>query len=287
MKKYLLDLFVENFKAKHDAPAWILRLYLSLFSPPLGKTLRLDMVREVLQGYQFNGKRILDVGCGIGDLSFMLAARGAEVVGIELDEQKVRCATDIACRWNFEQLRFVAGDVTSLDQMELGQFDVITCLALLEHIQQDVELLQQLQQLLRPGGLLVLEVPSATRKTIPEVEAADGHVRSGYRIEELPVLLKQAGFWVKRKRTMDPLGLNYYWFVTSRLMRSEKARPWFFAALGPLFLTLIRLSSVCIKRPGAELCFLAVADAVPSPVLSRSGVTQWEEVSAALIPSNT
>jgi ubiquinone/menaquinone biosynthesis C-methylase UbiE len=242
------------------------------------------MVKDVLRSYQFNGKRVLDVGCGIGDLSFMLAARGAEVVGVELDEQKVRRATDIACRWNFEQLRFVAGDVTKLDQMELGQFDIITCLALLEHIQQDVELLQQLQSLLRPGGLLVLEVPSATRKTIPEVEAADGHVRSGYHIEELPVLLRQVGFWVKKKRTMDPLGLNYYWFVTSRIISNERARPWIFAALGPLFLTLIRLSSTWIKRPGAELCFLAVADAVQPQVLEGSGATRQEK--AALVTSN-
>jgi predicted RNA methylase len=114
MKKYLLDLFVENVKARHQAPAWLLRIYLSLFCPPLGKTLRLDMVKDVLQSYQFDGKRVLDVGCGIGDLAFILAARGAEVVGVELDEQKVRRATDVAHRWNFERLRFVAGDVTKL-----------------------------------------------------------------------------------------------------------------------------------------------------------------------------
>lgn len=262
MEKYMLDLFAENIQAQRQIPAWMVRLYLSFFHPPLGKTLRLDMVKDVLQGYRFAGKRVLDVGCGIGDLSFLLAARGAEVVGVELDEEKVERAAAIAQRWNFQQLRFVAGDVMRLDQMGLGQFDVITCIALLEHIQQDEDLLTQMLSLLRPGGLLVVEVPSATRKTIPEVEAADGHVRPGYFSDQLGTLLKRVGFRVKKRRTLDPLGLNYYWFRISRLMPGTKARLWLFAALGPLFLTLIRLTSALFRGPGAELCFLAVADKI-------------------------
>jgi ubiquinone/menaquinone biosynthesis C-methylase UbiE len=279
MEKYMLDLFAENIQAQRQIPAWMVRLYLSLFHPPLGKTLRLDMVKDVLQGYRFAGKRVLDVGCGIGDLSFLLAARGAEVVGVELDEEKVERATAIARRWNFQQLRFIASDVMRLDQLGLGQFDVITCIALLEHIQQDEALLTQMLSLLRPGGLLVVEVPSATRKTIPEVEAADGHVRPGYFSDQLGALLRRVGFRVKKRRTLDPLGLNYYWFRISRLMPGAKARLWLFAALGPLFLTLIRLTSVVFKGPGAELCFLAVADESHSSTSPQDIEPRHEEMS--------
>ncbi len=279
MEKYMLDLFAENIQAQRHIPAWMVRLYLSFFHPPLGKTLRLDMVKDVLQGYRFAGKRVLDIGCGIGDLSFLLAARGAEVVGVELDEEKVRRATAIARRWNFKQLRFIAGNVMKLNQMGLGQFDVITCIALLEHIEQDEALLSQVLSLLRPGGLFVIEVPSATRKTIPEVEAADGHVRPGYFSDELGALLRRVGFRVKKRRTLDPLGLNYYWFRISRLMPGEKARLWLFAALGPLFLTLIRLSSALIKRPGAELCFLATADKTHPPMSPGDAGPHHEEIS--------
>lgn len=281
MEKYMLDLFAENIQAQRQIPAWMVRLYLSFFHPPLGKTLRLDMVKDVLQGYRFAGKRVLDVGCGIGDLSFLLAARGAEVVGVELDEEKVERATAIARRWSFQQLRFVAGDVMRLDQMGLGQFDVITCIALLEHIQQDEALLTQMLSLLRPGGLLVVEVPSATRKTIPEVEAADGHVRPGYFSDQLGALLRRVGFRVRKRRTLDPLGLNYYWFRISRLMPGAKARLWLFAALGPLFLTFIRLTSALFKGPGAELCFLAVADKIHPSTSPEDVEPLHEEISVA------
>src|SRR5207253_7721460 len=143
-----------------QAPTWILRLYFALFSPPLGKTLRTDMVKRLLRDQNMQGKRVLDVGCGIGDLSFILAARGADAIGIELDAQKVACANSIAQRWHFEHLCFLMGDVTRLEQMKLGQFDAIFCIALLEHIQDDRMLLRQLQAMLRPGGIFVLEVPN-------------------------------------------------------------------------------------------------------------------------------
>lgn len=258
MEKYLVDLFVTSAQEQMRAPKILLKAYLALFSPPLGKTLRLDMVKDLLVGQDLRGKRVLDVGCGIGDLSFILAERGAEVIGVELDPQKVRRATSIANKWHFSGLTFLAADVTKLDQMSLGQFDAIFCVALLEHIQDDVALLRVMQSMLRSGGIFVLEVPSARRRTIPEVEAADGHMRPGYKFEEAPHLLASAGLRVIYQRTMDPLGLNYFWFVFSRFLPWKKAQRWLFALLAPFFIFFIRLTSAFIKRPGAELCFLAI-----------------------------
>lgn len=260
MEQYLVDLFVSSAREEMHVPPWVMRLYLALFSPPLGKTVRLDLVKTLLQGQELQGKRVLDVGCGIGDLAFILAARGADVTAVELDARKVACSTNVAQRWHFDRLRFVTGDVTNLEQMNLGQFDVIFCIALLEHIQEDGLLLRQLHSMLHPGGLFVLEVPSALRRTIAEVEAADGHVRPGYTFDEVPELLERTGFRLQKRRSMDPLGLNYYWFVSSRLIPLKKVQRLLFAALAPLFITLIRLTSAWVKRPGAELCFLATKD---------------------------
>ena len=258
MEKYLVDLFVASAQEQMRAPKALLKAYLALFSPPLGKTLRLDMVKDLLVGQDLRGKRVLDVGCGIGDLSFMLAKRGAEVIGIDLDPQKVKRANAIANKWHFSGLTFLAADVTQLDSMNLGQFDAIFCVALLEHIRDDVALLRIMQHMLRPGGIFVLEVPSARRRTIPEVEAADGHMRPGYLFEETSGLLASTGLRVVYQRTMDPFGLNYYWFVFSRVLPWRKAQRWLFALLAPIFIFCIRLTSTFNKRPGAELCFLAI-----------------------------
>ena len=123
MEKYLVDLFATAAQEQGQAPLWIVRLYLSLFNVPLGKTLRVDMVKRLLHGKNLQGKRVLDAGCGVCDRSFILANRGADVIGLELDPQKVDCANRVAKRWHFEGLRFLAADVTKLDEMGLGQFD--------------------------------------------------------------------------------------------------------------------------------------------------------------------
>jgi SAM-dependent methyltransferase len=262
MKPYILELFIESAKERTRTPAWIIRLYLSLFEPPLGKTLRLDLVRAVLRQSKFDlrGKRVLDLGCGIGDLAFILAERGAQVVGIDIDAEKMERANNIARKWGFapDTLHFIAGDATRVGEMNLGQFDAIFCIALLEHVHDDVGLLRQIQRMLAPDGIFVLEVPSATRKTIPEVEAEDGHVRPGYVFEEMPALLEKTGFHLVATRTMDTLGLRYRWCASSRILPGRTARGQLFALFSLIFIPLIRLTSALVKRPGAELCFLAL-----------------------------
>lgn len=260
MEKYLVDLFVTSAQEQVRVPGWLIRLCLSIFGTPIGKALRLDMVKDVLQGYELQGKRVLDVGCGVGDLSFMFAGHGANVVGIELDAKKVARATKIAEQWHFDELRFIARDALTIEQMNLGQFDAIFCIAVLEHVQDDFGLLRQMQSVLRPGGILVLQVPSARRKIIPAVEAEDGHVRLGYIPEDMPKLLADMGFRLIKLRTWDPLGLFYYWYKFSRIVPGPKGRGRLFTVLAPLFITLIRLTTALIKRPGTELCLLAVKE---------------------------
>jgi SAM-dependent methyltransferase len=261
MEKYLVDLFESSVREKSQVPGWLIRLYLNLFGIPLGKTIRIDMVRELLRGYEVKGKRILDVGCGVGDLSFMLAQKGADVIGVELDAQKVASANKTAEKWQIEGLRFIAADVTKLEQMSLGQFDMIFCIALVEHIKDDVDLLRQVHSLLRPGGQFIMEVPSALRKTIPAVEEEDGHQRPGYVFEEVPALLERVGLKVQRKCKRDPLGLFYYWCLFSRLVPGPKGRGRLFAVLAPIFIPLIRLTSLLNKQSGTEIGFIAVKEA--------------------------
>lgn len=286
MKPYLLDLYVASSKEKYQMPAWPIRLYLSIFEPPLGKTLRLDLVHALLRQYprDLKGKRLLDVGCGIGDLAFTLAAQGANVVGVELSAEKVEVANRIARKWGYseEQLKFIAGDVTKLQEMNLGKFDGIFCLAILEHVKEDVSTLEQMHALLDQDGFLIVEVPSATRKTIPEVEAEDGHVRPGYYFNKMPEQLAQTGFRVLAGKTMDSLGLAYWWCKISRILPGRSARGKFFILLSPLFIPLIRLTSAFVKRPGYELCFYALKEQVPvkaipqeySPVVVSSTAEQ-------------
>jgi|SRR5690348_7467493 len=261
MEPYLADLFVAS---AHDqrlrAPGWLLRVYLHLFGPPLMKPLRVRMAERLVKRCDWRGARVLDVGCGIGDLGFRLAARGAEVVGVELDAAKVAYAARVRDNWGFRNLRFIAADATHIERLGLGRFDAAFCLAVLEHVEDDIGLLRQVAALLRPGGLLVLEVPNAARRTIPEVEASDGHARPGYHPWKVEVLLAAAGLRLVSSCSLDPLGLSYYWWRCS--LPGSRVDRWLYTALAPLFQALIRVTSAVIKRPGSELCFLATHDSV-------------------------
>jgi SAM-dependent methyltransferase len=86
------------------------------------------------------GERVLDVGCGKGELAYDLAARaGAHVVGVDLNEDYLRFARD---RFAAPRLEFVSGDV--LEGLPDGPFDVVVLSNVLEHIGPRVELLGRL-----------------------------------------------------------------------------------------------------------------------------------------------
>ena len=81
----------------------------------------------------FTGKRVLDVGCNAGHFSFVAKRRGArEVVGVELDPQRIRQARYLANLLGLD-VKFVHQDVHDLDA-RLGTFDAVICTGLLYHI---------------------------------------------------------------------------------------------------------------------------------------------------------
>jgi 2-polyprenyl-6-hydroxyphenyl methylase/3-demethylubiquinone-9 3-methyltransferase len=95
--------------------------------------------------------RILDVGCGGGLLSEALAARDADVVGIDLAEASLEVARRHAAETD-THLEYKQIDAARLASQEPGQFDVVTCLELLEHVPDPEELVTACSLAVRPGG---------------------------------------------------------------------------------------------------------------------------------------
>ena len=103
------------------------------------------------------GKRALDVGCGAGLLAEPLARLGARVTGIDAAPQVVAVAREHAAARGLT-IEYRAGDVDQLD----GEFDLITCMEVIEHVADPAAFLKSLAKRLAPGGLLVLSTPNAT-----------------------------------------------------------------------------------------------------------------------------
>jgi len=110
--------------------------------------LRLDYVDRVAN---LMGKKVLDVGCGGGILSESMAFRGAQVTGIDMGETPLKVARLHA----MESGAQVNYQLISAEEMALqhpGEFDIVTCMEMLEHVPDPASTIAACSVLLKPGG---------------------------------------------------------------------------------------------------------------------------------------
>ncbi len=112
------------------------------------------------------GKKVLDVGCGGGILSESMARRGADVTGIDLGDENLKAATVHAEQSGLEDtLRYQHIPVEELAKTHAGQFDVVTCMEMLEHVPDPSSIVTACFELLAPGGVCVLSTINRNPKS--------------------------------------------------------------------------------------------------------------------------
>ncbi|MCG3872423.1 bifunctional 2-polyprenyl-6-hydroxyphenol methylase/3-demethylubiquinol 3-O-methyltransferase UbiG [Psychrobacter sp. Ps7] len=112
------------------------------------------------------GKKVLDVGCGGGILSESMARRGADVTGIDLGTENLKAAALHAKQSALhETLRYQHIPVEELAKTHAGQFDVVTCMEMLEHVPDPSSIVQACFELLAPGGVCVLSTINRNPKS--------------------------------------------------------------------------------------------------------------------------
>lgn len=131
------------------------------------KVRRIMQMTRDLSRRPFGELRILDLGCGEGVYAIEAGLRGAEVVAVDARSERMDEGRACAERHGLANVRFLQQDVRRLTRDELGQFDVVYCLGLLYHLDQD-ELFPVLQQvhamcrhLLLIDTLISLEAPDS------------------------------------------------------------------------------------------------------------------------------
>ena len=148
------------------------------------------------------GKTALDVGCGAGLLCEPLARLGADVTGVDAAPENIEAAKSHAAGAGLS-VNYRAGEIAS---QGLGQYDVVTCMEVIEHVMDPAAFVHELVRHLKPDGLLLLSTPNRTPASrVFLVEAAErlGQVPRGTHDwdkfltpEELAVLLDDAGLEV-------------------------------------------------------------------------------------------
>ena len=98
-------------------------------------------------------KKLVDIGCGGGILSEAIAQRGAIVTGIDMGDAPLGVAK-LHMRESGVKIEYIKSTAEDLAQQRKGQYDVVTCLEMLEHVPTPSSIIRACAELVRPGGHL-------------------------------------------------------------------------------------------------------------------------------------
>lgn len=173
--------------------------------------LRYRAILKFLKQSGVEGK-ILDMGCGYGQLAFELARRmqTSQVVGIDVNMEDIRLANAIKKHLNIDNCSFIRG-YFERNTFSNEEFDCIIMGEVLEHVQDDAKVVGEANRILRKGGIIIVVVPydqapckysepQPIYKNMPkyapdaELFLGDYHFTSGYNKGNISNLFENQGF---------------------------------------------------------------------------------------------
>jgi len=173
------------------------------------------------QCHGFLGRRVLEGGCGIGNLTELL-----------LDRERLVCLDNDP--FYVEVIRRRYGHLANVDvhdmslaslgtsQYEHEQFDTVVCINVLEHIEEEQDVLRGFRDVLEPGGHAIVLVP-AHPWLYTGVDKALGHCRR-YTAATLRARMEEAGFEVVRCAGFNRFG-TVGWFVSGKIFGTTTITP--------------------------------------------------------------
>jgi 2-polyprenyl-6-hydroxyphenyl methylase / 3-demethylubiquinone-9 3-methyltransferase len=169
------------------------------------------------------GKRALDVGCGGGILAESMARKAAHVTGIDLAAKPLGVARLHALEAGVENLEYREVATEALAAEQPGQYDVVTCMEMLEHVPDPASIVRACTQLAKPGGWVFFSTLNRNPKSflfaIVGAEYVLGLLPKGtheyakfIRPSELARWVRESGLQLQGSRGMEynPLTRRYW-----------------------------------------------------------------------------
>ncbi len=181
--------------------------------------LRLGWIQD-LAG-PISGKKILDVGCGGGILAESMAKEGATVTGIDLAEKSLTVARlhglESGVKVDYREI-----SAEDLAQQQPQQYDIVTCMEMLEHVPNPASIVQACATMVKPGGWVFFSTLNRNPKSflfaivgaeylLNLLPRGTHSYESFIRPSELAAAIRQSGLDLSRMAglTYNPLTQHY------------------------------------------------------------------------------
>jgi len=174
---------------------------------------------ELFSGFPISSEDIvLDVGCGAGAATLWAAKQGAEVIFVDVVEEKIELLREQVQHISARGATGIVCDSTPLPIPD-GTASRIMALEVLEHVEDPAKMLQELVRVGQPGSLYLLSVPDARGENIQKTIAPDAYFAPPNHIhiferDDFARLVEDAGLEVERHTTYGffwSLWTMFYW----------------------------------------------------------------------------
>lgn len=179
------------------------------------KDFRAASLRDLISPYLDSTKNVLDLGCGTCDFTIDLLKKGYNIESVDISPEMLQIGKKILEKSNFSTEKIICSSIEELVSSRSNKYDQIICLDVLEHTEDDLYQLQQIYQLLKPGGRLFFTVPALSSLYGPKDEAV-GHYRR-YDRQPLLQLFWRAGFDIHKVRFWNYIGVPITWISVNIL----------------------------------------------------------------------
>ncbi len=165
------------------------------------------------------GQKILEIGCGIGNLTFYLQNFGdlhcLDISEFYLAHMKI----------DFPHIKFHNYDITDehVSTLQMHKFDTIVCVNVLEHIENDKKGLYNMFQILCPEGRLLIYVP-ALQFLFGSLDTNLSHYRR-YNKQQLIKILTEVGFKIETIFYSNFIGI-LGWFLNGKIRQKKEIPCW-------------------------------------------------------------
>ncbi len=209
--------------------------------------------------------KILDAGFGFGQYSYYCSRLfpNAEILGIDINESLVLDCSDFATRIGQNRMSFKKQELTSIRYKE--KFDLILLIDVIEHIKEDIRVLNVLFIALNKGGKLIISTPSVYRKYKQDEEFVDEHYHTGYSEGEIVEKLLKSGFCnIELKYSYGlcgdlswRIGIRNCMKILGRRFPVKLLAPVYFAVVFPVVYILMILDFILPNRRGTGFVITA------------------------------